>query len=139
MSGIALRFGVHQKTRRARASWVWLLSLSLLGQVLLPVQAHTRWQRDAGGQLIELCTLQGTRAVRVDPHSGAPLPATTDVGHSPAMAFSAVLDHATPPGMVSWQAPLGCFAPPPAGRAPPAHLAPDLPDALIRGPPTACR
>ena len=118
-----------------RRVWPYVLMLSLLGQALLPVQAHTRWQRDGQGRLVELCTLQGVRTVRLDPDSGQPQPAQTDHGVSPAMAFSALLLHAAvvdcvPPLTVHGRTVLPVA--PPLQRAP---LPPELPDAAIRAPP----
>ena len=103
--------------------------------LLLPVQAHTQWHIDERGRLVELCTLQGLQALRVDPDSGDVLPEVPDPGFSPAMAFSALLTHtavasfAVLPGQHQ-----RCALPAPqrAVRTPPP---PDLPDAAIRGPP----
>jgi hypothetical protein len=115
--------------------WLYLLMLSLLGQMLLPVQAHTRWQRDGQGRLVELCTLQGVRTVHLDPDTGQPLPAGPDHGVSPAMAFSALLSHAAVATIVPLprvQGHLVSSATPPHRRTP---LPPELPEVAIRAPP----
>lgn len=122
-----------------RARWVWLLCLSLLAQALIPVQAHSRWQQDADGRVVVICTLQGTRTLHLDPATGQPQPADSHSGHSPAMAFAGVLAHAAPaPSPLSL--PSGNhFAlpePEPVRAAPPSARASA---SGIRGPPTPGR
>jgi len=118
-----------------RATWVRLLLLSLLAQLLLPVQAHTRWHVDDRGRLVELCTLQGVQSVLIDPDSGLPQPVQPDPGFSPAMAFSALLAHAVVAGCAALPSQHVRCELPAAQRAVATPLPPDLSDAPIRGPP----
>jgi hypothetical protein len=125
--------------RRGRVMRVWVaaLLLSLLGQLLLPVQAHTRWHIDERGRLVELCTLHGLQKVRIDPDSGAPLPVAPDPGYSPAMAFSGLLSHAAVPTLAVLPARFGRYLRSVSRRTERTPASPALPDAAIRGPPAA--
>jgi len=118
-----------------RATWVRLLLLSLLAQLLLPVQAHSRWHVDDHGRLVELCTLQGMQSVLIDPDSGVPQPLQPDPGFSPAMAFSALLAHAAVAGCAVLPSQHVRCVLPAAQRTVRTPLPPDLSAATIRGPP----
>lgn len=137
MSGLSELSSPSRRGRRLRTLCGAWLVLSLLGQGLLPVQAHSRWQIDERGRLVELCTLQGTQLVHVDPESGMPVPAQSDTDTSPAMVFSLLLGHAAP------AVPPGLGVPPAEpvrGDAAPAPRAPIAPEARrrpIRGPPAS--
>jgi hypothetical protein len=138
MSGHAPSSAVIRHIRRTRMLWAAWLVLSLLGQALLPVQAHSRWHVDGRGLLVELCTLQGLQTVYVDPASDAPLPATPDADTSPAMVFSLLLGQAALTSLIfpndAPPAPVTRSASPPL-RHP---LAPDIRRRPIRGPPGSC-
>lgn len=120
----------RQYTRRLASA----LAMLLFVQLLLPIQAHARFERGATGITVVVCTLQGTRDVQIgldDPDKAAPH------HDSAAMAFSDLLNHFTP------IAPL--LRPPVAvlqrigiwqeGRPAPAHRHPPL--ANSRSPPLA--
>jgi hypothetical protein len=70
----------------------WLVALFLF-QAMLPVQAHSRMQRDSHGITVVICTLQGqvSRSVDLPGHS-------VQKKHpaSAAMQFSNLLNHTTP-------------------------------------------
>lgn len=69
------------------------LAMLLFVQLLLPVQAHARFERGASGITVVVCTLQGTRDVRIGLHD----PDTAAPHHdSAAMRFSDLLNHFTP-------------------------------------------
>lgn len=119
----------HYTRRLARA-----LAMLLFVQLLLPIQAHARFERGAAGITVVVCTLQGTRDVEIgldDSDKAAPH------HDSAAMAFSDLLNHFTPLATL--------FRPPFAvlqrigvwqdGQPTPAHLPP--PQASSRGPPLA--
>lgn len=77
------------RRQRGRLAVLWILSLLLFAQALIPIQSHTRWAVADDGRVVELCTLHGT--VLVDADTGQPLAEQDDEGRSPAMAFSQLL------------------------------------------------
>lgn len=120
---------------RVRLAWLWLLSLSLLGQALLPMQAHSHWQRDGSGRVVVLCTLQGSRTVRLQDGDDRRATDQRQQDHSPAMAYSALLAHAAAAALPACVRATRAVAPlqvTPPMRRPPVPLPERV---AIRGPP----
>ena len=70
----------------------WLVALFLI-QAMLPVQAHSRLQRDRHGIAVVICTLQGHVTRNID-LPGEPIDQTYP--SSAAMQFSNLLNDTTP-------------------------------------------
>lgn len=73
-----------------------LLSLLLLLQGMLPVQLHTVLMRDANGQLVEVCTLEGIKTVVLDEHGDPVSDSSQGDERSAAIAFSQLIAEALP-------------------------------------------
>ena len=76
--------------RGSRRRLALLLILIFLGQILVPLQAHTGWRTTPDGQVVMICTLQGVKPLVVsngdiDSHAS-----------SPAVRFSLLLSTAAP-------------------------------------------
>jgi len=68
------------------------LALLLIVQLLLPLQAHSRIDRDAHGLTVVICTLDGLRQVRIPTGESEQAGGT----HSAAMVFSDLLHDFSP-------------------------------------------
>ena len=80
------------RQHRVTARLVKGLAALLFLQMLIPLQAHAQYRRNSDGITVVVCTLQGTKAVRID------LPgAMKHHGHvSAAMLFSDLLNNISP-------------------------------------------
>lgn len=120
-----------------RRAWLCLMSLLLLAQVLLPIQAHTRWAVNDQGQVIELCTLHGSVMMTLT-RDGKPQPAAQPQqdDRTAAMSFSLLLAgalSAVPEIQLAWLA-LSTVDTPPAVIGTPTQRPLRL--ASIRAPPS---
>jgi hypothetical protein len=77
-----------------RASVLWLMALLLFAQALIPIQSHTRWAVADDGQVVEICTLQGTVLMTLHADGQPAEPAAERSDRGPAMAFSLLLAEA---------------------------------------------
>lgn len=75
--------------RRRNCPVHWLLVLALLAQSALPLQAHTVLASDGAGQLVVICTWNGTRTERLQGQGDDP--GATVERLSPACLFSQLL------------------------------------------------
>lgn len=85
--------------QRMNTRVVWLLALVLVAQALFPLQLHTTTAKDANGQTVVICTLQGYKAVQVDASGqlvDADSAALSNPHDSAAWAFSQLMGGAMP-------------------------------------------
>lgn len=119
-----------------RTALVWVLACLLVAQALFPIQAHTRFAVDAAGEVVQICTLQGAKAVVLDPVTGEQQPAShDDDGRSPACAFSLLLAAAVASAAASLPGWVGLTTVADTPILPRAPAAPILRHSLIRAPP----
>ena len=72
----------------------WLLGFIMLGQILIPLQSHSRLAVDERGIVVEVCTLDGLSERTIYPGGEHPQPDDGDRQYSPAMVFSQLLAEA---------------------------------------------
>jgi len=122
--------------RRARDGWmIQALAILLLAQAAMPIQAHSRWAVTDDGQVVELCTLQGTVPITV--HLDGEQGNTTEhEQRSAAMLFSLLLGESFNTHAELQPAWIALYATsnPPIAIIPPAQLTLRL--AFIRAPPS---
>lgn len=80
--------------RRQRIGLHLTLVFLLLMQGAIPLQAHTRLAHDASGQVVVVCTWDGTRTEVIDAPDADP--GSTEAPLSPACLFSQLLSSAAP-------------------------------------------
>lgn len=120
-----------------RTRLVWALACLVVAQALFPIQLHTRFVVDDAGEVVQICTLKGTKTVVIDPASGQQqvVDQHHDDDRSPACAFSHLIAGALVTAAVvlpGWLD-LAAVTPDPLPiKAPPA---PSLRHAPIRAPP----
>ena len=73
-----------------------LLSVLLLLQGLFPLHAHTELRRDASGELVQVCTIDGLRSVIVDEQGIVHEQTDEESIPSAAIALSQILTEALP-------------------------------------------
>jgi hypothetical protein len=110
----------------------WTLSLALLAQLLIPIQAHTAWQTGPDGRPIMICTLQGTQPHRRDAEPGD----ANDALRSSAVRFSLLLAEAVPKPTASLTAPTLIARSAPIDRRAVSLASAGVPRRSIRAPPS---
>jgi hypothetical protein len=90
----------HFRHRQNRASHAWWLACVLLAQALFPIQAHTAWALGAGGEVLQICTLNGSQSIVVPSPGGDQPTGDLTEGRNAACAFSQLLTDAVSPTLM---------------------------------------
>lgn len=123
--------GLFYPAPALRRPLTWLLSIGLLGQLLVPLQAHTAWRPDAGGRLVMICTLQGAEPHRTDPDEQP----AGNTPRTPAVLLSLLLGDAAPGAAIALPPPRLIARAAPRARRADSVIEPSTRRPTIRAPP----